>query len=730
MKVQYLLNGNEVNPINRRDISIEINHDQQSVIDQPRPHVGINNLYLSRKDVKQIMQYLATPPGITEGVPFDIVVTERGVSKTINMYIDMMEGFHRSRNGIEATVKMVQSLDWLDDKADSFTFESLYNETGVQTFTIDSVSYNSYQDYIDKKTIYVPYVLSTVPNYQDAFLALFSMTYIATQLYQCAKSIAQFASPSLGIGFSIPIAALVLEIAYSILLLTTLIALVNQLINSLIQPLKYHGAMLISDMLKLASVKMGLTFDSTVWNAAPFNQLAYIPEKFSPNTNAANIWQILGFNAGGFTANGYTSPAYAPSSIHNSNTNGIQHGWMNGTGADVFRLAKRLINGKITIEDGSNVLKMERRDYNFGTANYQLPPIRADWNGYNTDELTANILLKFQVDYTERNSVDYKTNTGVSFYTGTILQATHQQITTTNKALVSLKGVRQIDIPACRGVAKDRLTFVEKMIEDLQFIWDGIIALEDVGIAAINALIFVINTIIIPAINLLIGIWNLIISIIIVIADVINIIIDAIDTIPGIDIAEINTTPIDSLHVSGLSPISYISFIPFTSYDFGNRINALLTESDILNAPKVVMVDTARSEYVTSRIAYLHNDNRVVVNAQYLWDNYYFIDAFAGTINNRRTKIAPALNGPTQSNPVKIRLSEFKELVQYNNFTDQFGELVTADSVEWFIGQNGKANIHYRKNGWLKTPESENTFTRSQEIAINLKLTTSTPNGQ
>lgn len=729
MKIQYLLNGASVTPVNRRDIYLEINHDQQSVIDQPRPHVGINNLYFSREDVAKIMQILSTAPGITEGVPFDIVMTERGVSKTINMYIDMMEGFHRSRNGLEATVKMVQSLDWLDDKADSFTFESLYNETGVQTFTIDSVSYNSYQDYIDKKTIYVPYVLSTVPNYQDAFLALFSITYIATQLYQCAKMIAQFASPSVGLGASVSVGALVLEIAYSIILLATLIALVNQLISSLIQPLKYHGAMLISDMLKLASVKMGLTFDSTVWNSAPFNQLAYIPEKFSPNQNAPSIWQILGFNAGGYTASGYTSPAYAPSSIHNSNTNNIQHGWMNGTGADIFRLAKRLINGKITIEDGSNVLKMERRDYNFGTANYQLPAIRSDWNGYNTDELTANILLKFQVDYSERNSVDYKTNTGISFYTGTILQATHEQITTVNKALVSLKGVRQIDIPACRGVAKDRLTFVEKAVEDLNLIWDGITLLENVGIAAINVLILALN-VAITAINILIGVWNLIIAILHVITDVINVIIGAIDTIPGIDIDEITVFDNGNLTVGYIGTISPISFIPFTTYNFGNRINALLTESDILNAPKVVMVDTARSEYVTSRIAYLHADNRVTVNAQYLWDHFYFIDAFAGTINNRRTKISPSLNGPTQSNPVSMNLAQVKELIQYNNFTDQFGEIVTADSVQWFFEQNSKAIVNYRKAGWLKTPESENTFIRSQEIAINLKITTTTPNGQ
>lgn len=730
MKIQYLLNGQEVNPINRREISIEINHDQESVIDQIRQHVGINNLYFAREDVRKIMDLLSVSPGITEGIPFDIVITERGQSSTVNMYIDMMDGFKRSRNGIEATVKMVQSLDWLDDKADSFTFESLYNETGVTAFTIDSVTYNSYQEFIDKKTIYVPYILSSVPNYQDAFIALFSITYVASQLYQTSKTLVQWATPMVGLGAVAGVLQLVLEILYATILLITLIALINQLFNSLIQPVKYHGAMLISDMLKLASAKMGLSFQSSVWDSHPYNKLAYIPEKFSPHTNAANIWEIMGIgNMNGYSAGGYTTPAYAPSSIHNSSTDGIQHGYLNGTARDLFILAKRLMNGKITIEDQSNVLILERRDYSIGGSTYQLPAIRADWNGYNTDELTANIIIKFAVDYTERNSVDYKTVTGIPFYNGTILQATHEQITTVNKNLVSLKGLRQIDIPVCRGVMKDRLTFIERAVEDLEILWNGIITLENIGIAVINVLIIALNAIII-AINILIGVWNLIIAILHVITDIINVIIGVVNTLPGVSIAEITVFDNGGLTIGYIESVDPISFVPFTSFDFSDRINTLLVESDILNVPKVVMVDTQRSEYTSFRVAYLHGQNREVVNTQYLWDNFYSIDAFAGTINNRSTLIAPALNSPSDDNPVSLHLSDFKELVRNSEFLDGYGESVEADSIEWFPEQNGKAIFNYRKKGWLKNPESPDAVKRSEEIAINLRTKISLPNGQ
>lgn len=730
MKIQYLLDGQEVNPVNRREISIEVNHDQYSVIDEPRPHVGVSNLYFAREDVRKLMAKLSTSPGITEGVPFDIVISERGQSYTLKMYIDGMDGFQRSRNGLQAAVKMIKSLDWLDDKADAFTFESLYNETGVTPFTIDSISYNSYQQFMDQKTIYVPYVISSVPNYQDAFLALFSITYIASQLYQNAKSLAQWATPMIGLGAVAGVLQLVLEIAFSLVLLATLIALLNQLINSLVQPLKYHGAMLVSDMLKLASAKLGLSFESSIWNSAPFNQLAYIPEKFSPNTNNPNLWEIMGFGGvNGYSANGYTSPAYAPSSLHNSNTANIQHGYMNGTGGDVFRLAKKLINGKLTIDDQSDVIRLERRDYASGSSSYQLPDLRSDWNGWNTDELEANIILKFAVDYTERNSVDFKTATGISFYTGTILQATHQQITTINKNLVSLKGLRQVDFPVSRGAMKDRLTFIEKAVEDLAILWDAITVLGNIGIAAINVLIVALNTVIV-VINALIFIWNAIIFVLNAITTVLNAIIDAVNTLPGVDIDNITVFSNGNLTIGYAGYIQPIAFISFPNFDFSNRLNALLVESDLLNVPKLVMVDTSRAVYAGQRIAYLHNQNREIVNAQYLWDHFHFIDAFVGAVNNRKTLLSPSLNSPSEENAATVHLSELLDLIRNPEFMDAFGEPVTLDSAECFIEQNNKTVFHYRKSGWLKEPESADPFTRSEEIALNLKLNISTPNGQ
>jgi hypothetical protein len=141
MKIDYFLPtiGIAVNPVNRRDIYLEVNHDQGAVINQPAPHVGINNLYFAREEVKMIMDYVAQH-GLTEGIPFEVRMRERSQTYTIPMYLDLMQGFIRSNDGLKPSVKMLESLDWLDDKVDGFTFESMYNETGVQAFTVDNIA--------------------------------------------------------------------------------------------------------------------------------------------------------------------------------------------------------------------------------------------------------------------------------------------------------------------------------------------------------------------------------------------------------------------------------------------------------------------------------------------------------------------------------------------------------------------------------------------------------------
>jgi len=95
MKGKWTMYGKEINPVKRDEIYFEINHDQEAIINQPRPHVGINNLYFALSDVAEIMQQMNQAPGITEGIPVNYEVTERGQSEIIQLYLNCMEGFKR-----------------------------------------------------------------------------------------------------------------------------------------------------------------------------------------------------------------------------------------------------------------------------------------------------------------------------------------------------------------------------------------------------------------------------------------------------------------------------------------------------------------------------------------------------------------------------------------------------------------------------------------------------------
>lgn len=739
MIVRHKIAGIYVNPINPEKISIEVNHDQDAIINQARPHVGVSGLSLAREDIAFIKSKLNQPPGITEGIPYDIEITERGVTEVIQMYVDFMSGgLSASKDGLNIGIKMRQSLDALNDRIDAFTYESMYNETGVKPFTIDGITCSSYQDFFDRKCVYVPYVLSSIPDYQNAYMAIFSLVWIGVELARAIKELFKAAAPSVGLGVVMHVAAIIFEVAFTLGIFILLFDVLTQLISFLIQPLKYHGAMLMVDMLKITAAKLGLTFRSSIWENYPYNQIAYLPEKYEPlkshslvmtlfdsKADSGRKFDIMSF--AGANSTGYTSPAKAPSSAHDSNTPGIQHGYLNGTGGDLLRLAKTFCNGKIIIPDQTNDLVLERRDYYPSGTPYQLPDIRQDWNEYNLDELIANILIRFATDLNEKNSVDN--------YLGTMMQATHQQILTINQALVGLKGIREIKIAASRGIAKRSLTWVENMVNQLiDFMNDN----RDGLTFFINTQIIGVVNVTLKSLKVLAIIWNLTIDSMHVVTNVINAIIDVINAAFGASIDHI--TVFD--HGNGKIDLKLFDDVPlFTPNQIPkrdalkNRLAAWLFENDMIDTPKLLMIDTSRSEFTNSRIGYAHTDNNNTVHALNLWNKFYFIDAFVNPSNvndrcNRFVKISPALNKNSEHNPTTLSLRDFKNLVSNPKFLDNFGEEVIADSIQWYPEMNGKAEFEFRKHGWLIDPQNPNSIKRNTEININLQLKLSVPNGQ
>lgn len=522
MKVEYILDKtDQVNPLSREKMFLELNYDQEAVIEQLEPHVGIRNMRFGREDVQKIYSKaqggMTGGVGIFEGVPLDIKMTRAGIIEIVKLYIDLTDNYQRSKDGAEFSIKMYQSLDWLNDRIDGFTFDSLFNADGDDYDTPAKTAMRA-------KFIFIPYVLNTVPNYREAFMSLLTASIIGLQVVKeitvLVKNIVDLAT--VGASLSIPqVINLAIQVAYIIALFGALIMLLADFVLYIIQPIKYHAAMLVKDLLEITCTKLGLAFQSSKWNSYPYNRFAIIPEHYSLPTNisemksvsktisivaevviafglivtflgAGIILVVIGILTGtlqnladtlanfatvSFIAKiqGFYSPAVALSAD--------TRGYPQGTGGDLLRAEKLIINGKILIK--GTTLIAERRDFNLSAVNYQLADVRSDCNGYNTKEFHASTVLKFRHDLNDKNTIDQ--------YKGTAYEETQVPKIINDPALVLTKGLREIEIPFARGMNKTELSVPEQLLDAMIQVLDKVTGFLN---TVINDIITIVNNIV------------------------------------------------------------------------------------------------------------------------------------------------------------------------------------------------------------------------------------------
>lgn len=253
-----------------------------------------------------------------------------------------------------------------------------------------------------------------------------------------------------------------------------------------------------------------------------------------------------------------------------------QKGFFKGTFGDLLRVLKTMFNAKIIVNNG--VLKLVRRDYNDSIELYQLPPIEGGGFRLNYEDFSSNYLLEFLVDYNDKNTVQE--------YLGTSVQVQTLPITVINENMVSLKGLNTINLQCALGKRKTDLSVPEKVInglfEALDFVVDTINSLINGVITVVNAAIDVIN-----------GIFNVL--------DFLGI---------------LNNPPT----LNGIQPIN----LPSPSNILTDRIDLMKMENDFISVPKIVMVDDNSSP----RNNVLLPQNEEVVSANYLWENYHYINSF------------------------------------------------------------------------------------------------------
>jgi hypothetical protein len=443
MEVFYYINNIEIEPpLNAAELSIELNFDKD---DNASQAISINEWEFGLGDQTKpndaarlinahLTNGLLSGVGALEGIPFRIELTEG--SKTYNLlngYLDTSSAIYECDM---ITISSVEAgnIDWLNDVAGSIYYRSFYNNLEIPLNARIT----------DADFISIPYVLSELPNNREAFMAAVSLfmisTTLATQLSDLTSDIAAGPVGNVAIGaFYLKVA---LRAIYITGLIITVFNLVKQLINLLIQPIKYHDGMKVTTLCEKASSYFGFTFESSILYSDEFKDMVIIPKKYSHDVNKDKD-NILGF--------------LKPNSKESV-------GYYNGTFKDLLTALKEMFNGKIIIEN--KVLKFEREDYPNSAYNYIIPARDDTDFRLNFDDFNANYTVEFLTDTNDKNTLQR--------YDGVVTTRTTTPKKVVNKDMVLMKGGVTRSTTFARCTRKVGLTLPEEIMLSLANIVDSI----------------------------------------------------------------------------------------------------------------------------------------------------------------------------------------------------------------------------------------------------------------
>lgn len=446
-RTNFYLDGTKVNPPkNWKALKLELNFDKEKISES----VNINNWDFVRENAdtvnNRVAQGLTGGVGIFEGIPIRIEIDRNGtIENPFDGYLDLPNGNY-SCNEVNIGSKERKQIDWLNDVSDGFTFEYLYKEEGL-------ITKNDFK--------FMPYVISSLPDYQKSAIALVS-AFILRQEVENANKKLEDISISLTNPFeSTAILRAILIIIYLTSLILTLINLIKDVILFLIQPVKYHACMSIKKLCEVGAKHLGLSFTSPILNSPEYEDAVIMPEKFFNPVNSTDS-RILGFT------------------IPNKNK---QEGYFKGTYGDLLRALKTVFKAKILIQN--DTIHLIRRDQTLGQPQYQMPDVRQLFKTYNTQDFKSNYVVAFQTDLSDDNTI--------TDYQGTSFQVILRPNVINNADLVLTTGLEEARIPFALAKRKEDLTIVEEIIKVGLQIFEAVLG---VAVIVVNGLIAIANLIV------------------------------------------------------------------------------------------------------------------------------------------------------------------------------------------------------------------------------------------
>lgn len=547
--------------LNWRDIEIEVIFSDP----EPRTQVNTGNLEFVGKAHELINTWykngLIGKDGIFEAPPFEM---EACGLKVIEGGVDIAncEALFEC-DKITAPTREAYKMDFLNDRAKSFSFAYLADP-----------SYSGAGKITQSDYVQVPYVINSIPNYEQALLGCVSLYIMIRELRDAIRNTAHviadltgdavtaggsLANPVIATAMAVgmvlqDIIKIGLYITYVVIILIALIDLMLLVFQSLIQPLKYKKGIRVQTLFQKACDYLGLNFSSTILQSLPYQNLVVIPKKTAFINNKTSTFNNSIFNL--------TLKQYDDANHPNT------YGYFEGTFADLILGINDVFNARPFIVQNNTgyTLFYEREDAFKNQAQYTLPDINFPPNGTNACELASNYYLTWALDDSETNTYD--------LYEGTSCQHIQEVASFTNKGNILLQNLTEKRLIFSRAKRKTTYTVIEDIFTAIY--------------------------------NIVAGIYNLITGFINGVITLINKLIKAI------------------ANLFGFNPPQIPTIAPFPANPMTLRIGAMLLSTDFIGVPKLMVVNATN---------HIDTNNELYTSARYLIDKYHYIN-FAYTTND------------------------------------------------------------------------------------------------
>lgn len=488
IKAKFYINGNSVIvPNNYQELALELNFDK----DDPsyRGEVSVNSwefgLGSNKNDdsLRKIKNYidagLTGGEGVFQGLPLSIAI-DNGLSEDtiFDGFMDLTQSEIFCDKAVVST-KEIGGIDWLNEVADSFTFE--YLATPLSDGGVGLINNNDY--------VYVPYLVQKDFSSTDLAIMILTATAIVLEFLDIINGIiglvAGFASEP--VVWALVVQAIVMFFRL-IIALSLVIGLIKQLISVLYHRVKYAAGMYILDLCKFGADYLGMDFKSeTILEKDVWRRVCLLSQTFQTEANAANVRRGL-----------LKKLAQVNYGVYSLRDKGKLKGFYRGTFGQLLRELKDVFNAKVIIEDGVNggrkTLRLEMNNFNNSSNLYKLPPVDKSELGYrfNSDDFAGSYKISFTPDLQDKHV--WQNYTGTSFEV-----VTAPKIQSSNVGALLMKNNIDITIPYSLATRKEELNNLEIILDDInEFIADILQPFEtvvNVFVDAINKLIKAVNKI-------------------------------------------------------------------------------------------------------------------------------------------------------------------------------------------------------------------------------------------